>query len=167
VLIFACIAGSCLNLVGESRRVTERITALQSVAQGTESLWYNSRRCCAVVLLQDHAQYIGEAVDDCRKALTTMYSVMLSHNPMPRDFRQLLETFRTSQRVHLLIKLNLIAGANFALGWMRKWNPRLNFDCMSQSLPPGRTTVRIHIDATLEPARRIISRLLQEDARFF
>jgi hypothetical protein len=86
---------------------------------------------------------------------------------MSRDFRQLLETFRMSQRVHLLIKLNLIAGANFALGWMRKWNPRLNFDRMSQSLPLGRTTVRIHMDATLEPARRIISRLLQEDARFF
>jgi hypothetical protein len=50
---------------------------------------------------------------------------------------------------------------------MRKWNPRLNFDRMSQSLPPGWTTVRIHMDATLEPARRIISRLLQEDARFF
>jgi hypothetical protein len=86
---------------------------------------------------------------------------------MPRDFRQLLETFWTSQRVHLLIKLNLIAGANFALGWMRKWNPRLNFDRMSQSLPPGHTTVSIHMDATLEPSRRIISRLLQEDARFF
>jgi hypothetical protein len=72
-----------------------------------------------------------------------------------------------SQRVHLLIKLNLIAGANFALGWMRKWNLRLNFDRLSQSLPPGRFMVGIHMDATLEPARRIISRLLQEDARFF
>jgi hypothetical protein len=38
---------------------------------------------------------------------------------------------------------------------------------MSQSLPLGQTTVRIHMDATLEPARRIISRLLQENARFF
>jgi hypothetical protein len=119
------------------------------------------------VLLQDRAQYIGEAVDGCRKALTNIYSVMLPHNPMPRDFRQLLKTFWTSQRVHLLIKLNLIAGANFALAWMRKWNPRLNFDCMSQSLPPRRITVGIHMDTTLEPARRIISRLLQEDARFF
>jgi hypothetical protein len=63
--------------------------------------------------------------------------------------------------------MNLIAGANFALGWMRKWNPRLNFDRLSQSLPPGRITVGIHMDATLEPARRIISRLLQEDSRFF
>jgi hypothetical protein len=167
VLIFACIAGSCLDLVGKSRWVTERITALQSVAQGTESLWSNSRRCRAIVLLQDRAQYISEAVDGCHKALTTMYSVMLPRNPMPRDFRQLLETFRTSQRVHLLIKLNLIAGDNFALGSMQKWNPRLNFDRMSQSLPPGRTTVRIHMDAMLEPARTIISRLLQEDTRFF
>jgi hypothetical protein len=96
-----------------------------------------------------------------------MYSVMLPCNPMSRDFRQLLETFWMSQRVHLLIKLNLIAGANFTLGWMRKWNPRLNFDRMSQSLPPGRITVGIHMDAMMEPARRIISRLLQEDARFF
>jgi hypothetical protein len=137
VLIFACTAGTCLDLVGESRRVTEQITALQSVAQGTKSLWSDPRRCRAIVCLQDRAQYIGKAVDGCCKALTTIYSVMLPSNPMPRDFRQLLKTFQTSQRVHLLIKLNLIAGANFALGWMRKWNPRLNFDRMSQSLPPG------------------------------
>jgi hypothetical protein len=119
------------------------------------------------VILQDRAQYIGEAVDGCRKVLTTMYAVMLPRNPMPRDFRQLLETFWMSQQVYLLKKLNLIAGTNFALGWMRKWNPRLNFDRMSQSLPPGRIMVGIHMDATLEPSRRIISRLLQEDARFF
>jgi hypothetical protein len=87
------------------------------------------------VLLQDRAHHIGEAVDGFRMSLTTMYSVMLPCNAMPRDFRQLLETFRTSQRVHLLIKLNLIAGANFALGWMRKWHPRLDYDRMSQSLP--------------------------------
>jgi hypothetical protein len=92
---------------------------------------------------------------------------MLPRNAMLRDFRQLLETFWTSQRVHLLIKLNLIAGANFALGWMRKWHPRLDYDRMSQSLPPGRATVGVHMDAIQEPAKRIISRLLQEDAWFF
>jgi hypothetical protein len=89
------------------------------------------------MLLQDHAQHIGEAVDGCRMSLTTMYSVMLPRNAMPRDFRQLLETFRMIQRVHLLIKLNLIGCVNFALGWMRKWHPRLDYDRMSQSLPPG------------------------------
>jgi hypothetical protein len=167
VLIFTCTVGTCLDLVGESRRVSERITALQKAAQGTESLWSNLRRCHAIVLLQDRAQHIGEAVDGCRMSLTIMYSVMLPRNAMPRDFRQLLETFRMSQRVHLLIKLNLIAGANFALGWMRKWHPRLDYDRMSQNLPSERATVGVHMDAMLEPAKRIISRLLQEDARFF
>jgi hypothetical protein len=38
------------------------------------------------VLLQDHAQHIGEAVDGYRKALTTMHSVMLPRNPLPRTF---------------------------------------------------------------------------------
>jgi hypothetical protein len=110
------------------------------------------------VLLQDRAQHIEEAIDGCQASLTTMYSVMLPRNPLPRDFRQLLETFRTSQQVHLLIKLNLIASANFALGWMQKWHPRLNYDSMLEGLPPGRATLGVHMDATLQPARRIISR---------
>jgi hypothetical protein len=60
-----------------------------------------------------------------------------------------------------------VAGANFALGWIRKWYPRLNYSSMSLSLPPGRTTLQVHMDATLQPTRRIIARLLQEDATFF
>jgi hypothetical protein len=39
------------------------------------------------VLLQNRAQHIGEAVDGCQTSLTTMYSVMLPRNPLPRDFR--------------------------------------------------------------------------------
>jgi hypothetical protein len=120
LLTLYCAAGSCLDLVGESHRVTEQIAALETAAQGAESLWSNPRHRRAIVILQDRAQHIGEAVDGCRMSLTTMYSVMLPRNPPPRYFRQLLETFRMSQRVHLLIKLNLIAGANFALGWMCK-----------------------------------------------
>jgi hypothetical protein len=67
------------------------------------------------VLLQDRAQHIGEAVDGCQKALTTMHSVMLPRNPLPGTFPQLLAVFRSTQRIHRLIELNLVAGANFAL----------------------------------------------------
>jgi hypothetical protein len=87
LIFFTCTVGTFLDLVGESRRVSERIVALQKAAQETESLWSNLRRCRAIVLLQDRAQHIGEAVDGCRMSLTTMYSVMLPRNAMPRDFR--------------------------------------------------------------------------------
>jgi hypothetical protein len=137
------------------------------VSKDTDTLWADPWYRNAMVLLQDHAQHIGEAVDGCQKSLTTMYSVMLPRNPPPESFKQLLDAFRSSQRIHCLIELNLVAGANFALGWIRKCHPRLNYSSMSLSLPPRRAKLQVHMDATLQPARRIISRLLQEDARFF
>jgi hypothetical protein len=130
-------------------------------------LWSDSRRRRAIVLLQDRAQHIGEAVDGCQRYLTTMYFVMLPRNPLPGSFPQLLDIFRSSQRIHRLIELNLVVGANFALGWTRKWHPRLNYSSMSLSFPPGGARLQVHMDATLQPARRIIARLLREDASFF
>jgi hypothetical protein len=92
--------------------------------------------------------------------LTTMYSIMLPRNPPPKKIKQLLDAFRSSQRIHHFIELNLVAGANFALGWLRKWHPRLNYSSMSLSFPPGPVKLQVHMDATLQPARRIIARLL-------
>jgi hypothetical protein len=98
-----------------------------------------------------------------------MYSVMLPRNPPPENFRQLLNIFQMSRRVHRLIELNLVAGANFSLGWIRKWHPRLNYSDMYLNLPPSRESMalRVHMDAMLQPARRIIARLLEADANFF
>jgi hypothetical protein len=137
------------------------------MSAGIESLW--SDPCCrrAIVLLQDRAQHIGESVDGCRRALITIHSVKLPRNPLPGSFPLLLDTFRFSQRIHRLIELNLVAGANFALGWIRKWYPRLNYSSMSLSYPPGGASLRVHLESTLQPARRIIARLLREDAAFF
>jgi hypothetical protein len=141
--------------------------ALEKVSKDASSLWADPRRRSAVVLLQDRAQHIGEAVDGCRKALTTMHSVMLPRNPLPGSFTQLLEVFKSSQRIHRLIELNLVAVANFALGWIRKWHPKLNHSSMSLGFPQGGVRLQVHMDATFQPARRIIARLLREDATFF
>jgi hypothetical protein len=137
------------------------------VSKDTNTLWTDPQRRSAIVFLQDRAQHIGEAVDGCQRSLATMYSVMLPRNPPPENFKQLLDAFRSSQRIHHLIELNLVAGANFALGWIHKWHPRLNYSSMSLSFPPGRVKLQVHMDATLQLARRIIARLLREDAGFF
>jgi hypothetical protein len=99
-----------------------------------------------------------------------MFSVMLPRNPFHASFRELLDVFKTSRRIHRLIELNLIAGANFALAWVRKWHPQLNFNTMSQGLPPQRsraTLMRAHMHATIDATRRIIAQLLEADAHFF
>jgi hypothetical protein len=76
-----------------------------------------------VVLLQDGTQHIGEAIDGCRKALTMM-------------FQPATQSIQDESMYSHLIELNLFAGANFALGWVRKWHSKLNFNTMSQGLPP-------------------------------
>jgi hypothetical protein len=166
-LISSVVLGTCLNFAAEARQVAERNTALEKASEGIDSLWSDPRRRRAIVLLQDRAQHIGEAVDGCRRSLIIMHSVMLPCNSLPGSFPLLLDTFRSSQRIHWLIELNLVAGANFALGWMRKWHPRLNYSSMSLSYPPGGASLRVHLENTLQPARRIIARLLREDAMFF
>jgi hypothetical protein len=166
VISFAII-GTCLDFAAEDHRVTERNAALEKMSAGIETLWSDPRRRSAIVLLQDRAQHIGESVDGCRRALTTMHSVMLPRNPLPATFPLLLDTFRSSQRIHRLIELNLVAGANFSLGWIRKWHPRLNYSSMPLSLAPGGASLWVHVENTLQPALRLIARLLQADAAFF
>jgi hypothetical protein len=90
------VVGTCLDFVGETRHVSERIVALEKSSEGVESFWFDPRRCRAIVLLQDSAQHIGEAVDDCRRSLTTMHSMMLPRNPLPGTFPQLLAAFRST-----------------------------------------------------------------------
>jgi hypothetical protein len=110
------VVGTCLDYAAEKRRVAERNAALEKMSTGFETLWSDPRRRSAIVLLQDRAQHIGESVDGCRRALTTMHSVMLPRNPLPATSPLLLDTFRSSHRIHRLIELNLVADANFALG---------------------------------------------------
>jgi hypothetical protein len=100
----------------------------------------------------------------------TMFLVMLPTNPFPENFHQLLDIFRSSDHIHRMIRLNLVAGANFALAWIQKWKPQTNFETISRGFPAHRSRrvlMRSHVDATLEPAKRMIIRLLEADVSFF
>jgi hypothetical protein len=95
---------------------------------------------------------------------------MLPRNALLENFGQLLKVFKMIQHIHRLIELNLVAGANFALGWVRKWHLKLNFNTISRGLPPAQRSrssmLQVQMDATLEPAR-MITKLLEADADFF
>jgi hypothetical protein len=90
-----------LNPIDENRWVSERIASLERALKDTDTSWVDPWHRSAIILLQDRAHHIGEAVDGCQKSLTTMYSIMLPRNPPPESFKQLLDVFRTSQCIHL------------------------------------------------------------------
>jgi hypothetical protein len=116
--------------------VSEQIAALEKASTDTNTFWIDLCHHSTIVLLLDHAQHVGESIDHCQNSLTTMYSVILPQNHPPENFGQLLDVFQMSRCVHRLTELNLVAGTNFALGWIREWNPTLNYSSMSLNLPP-------------------------------
>jgi hypothetical protein len=70
------------------------------------------------------------------------------------------------------VKLQLIAGAQLALAWVRIWKPNLNsIDKISQGFPPKRETklgvcMSGQYKAIDEPPKRMIDRLLQADTTY-
>jgi hypothetical protein len=104
-----------LDPVAEDCRVNERTVALERVSSDTNTFWVDAYRHSAIVLLQDRVGHVGEAIDGCRKSLTTMFLVMQPRKSPPENFGQLLEFFKMSRRIHRLIELNLVAGANSLL----------------------------------------------------
>ena len=96
---------------------------------------------------------------------------MFPRNPAPKDFTELMGKFSRVADVHNFVKLQLVAGAKFALAWVRVHKPRLDIDAISQGFPAqqGRRGVRMahHYDAAHEPGIRMIRRLLEADVEFF
>jgi hypothetical protein len=95
---------------------------------------------------------------------------MLPINLPPENFCHLLDAFKSSQRVHRLVKLHPLNVAQFSLTWLCKWKPQLDFETISKGFPSHKSNgvlLKRHLDATLEPLKRMIDRLLEADTGYF
>jgi hypothetical protein len=122
------------------------------------------------VLLQGCDEHIEGTVETCWKALLMTLTVMLLRNPPPDNVCGLLDVLKSSRNSHRRVKLQLVTGAQFALAWVHKWKPKLEFNEMSKGFPPCKTKgihLKKHPKVTLEPAKRMVDRLLEADAGYF
>jgi hypothetical protein len=99
--------------------VSAQVVVLERVFAGTDTFWSDAWRRQAVVLLQDCVDHIEQTMEACQKFLTTTLTMMLPRNPPPDNFCKLLDAFGSSKNIHRLVKLQLVAGAQFALTWVR------------------------------------------------
>jgi hypothetical protein len=82
----------------------------------------------------------------------------------------LLDKFKSTRNIHWLVKLQLVASAQFVLALVRIWKSKLDFDGMSKGFPPRNSKeilLKKHLKATLVPAKKMINRLLEADSGFF
>jgi hypothetical protein len=122
------------------------------------------------VLLQDRVDQIEGTMESCRNALMTTLNVMLPRNPTPESLRRLLDKFKSTRNTHGLVKLQVVVGAQFALASIRIWKPKIDFGGMSKGFTARKgkeIRLKKHLEATMEPAKRMINRELEPDLGYF
>ena len=100
------------------------------------------------------------------------YNAMFPRNPQPETFAELMELFKDTKNIHSFIKAQMVAGAKFALVWVRIHSPNLDIDKVAEGLmlsamKKRKTKLDKHIEAVTGPAEKMIDRLLESDKRFF
>jgi hypothetical protein len=169
LLVFS---GIQMNPVTEEERVSARVNALTEISARTwVDFWTDTRRCRTLVLLQDRANQISQFADSCRSILAMIYNTLFPRNAQPQGVLELMKAFKSAEKVQEFIKIQLIAGAKFALAWLRVHKPRLDLEVMSQGLPSNNKkkghSMNRQYDAAHEPATRMIERLLEVDDGYF
>ena len=54
------------------------------------------------------------------------YNAMFPRNPQPETFETLMNLFKDTKNIHRFIKAQMVAGAKFALVWVRIHAPKID-----------------------------------------
>ena len=100
-----------------------------------------------------------------------VYSAMFPRNPQPENLPALIKKFKSVHQIHEFVKVQLMAGARFALIMLQICYPKLDMSnivdlCHAKVRKRRRNIDKIN-DAVTPVAEKMIEDLLRMDADFF
>jgi hypothetical protein len=99
------------------------------------------------------------------------YNAMFPWNPRPENLTELMDKFKDVHNIHDFVKAQMVAGAKFALIWLKVCHSKLDLDKVCESLLLKMSKRKINIDkrnAAVSPvAKKMIDELLKVDTTFF
>ena len=161
-----------MDPAAEDQRVNSWVETLTRLAKENDvDFWADEERCRRIVQFQDRAAQTRVFIERCRKTLSMVYKTMFPRNPQPEEFTGLLEKFKDIQAVQNLVKTQMIAGAKFALIWVKIRHSKIDLDDIVRGVLSRCSKRRINLDRFIEavqgPAEQIIDKLLMMDADFY
>jgi hypothetical protein len=144
---------------------------MRLATEANVDFWANEARCRYIVQFQDRAAQTRNFVDLCRNTLGTVYKTLFPRNPQPEEFSELLAKFKNVQDIRGLIRTQMIAGAKFALIWIRIRHSKIDLEDVVKGVLLKCSKRRINLNRYVEtvhgPAEQIVDKLLQMDSDFF
>jgi hypothetical protein len=100
-----------------------------------------------------------------------VYNAMFPRNPQPENLTQLMDKFRDVRNIHDFVKAQLVAGAKFALIWLRIYHPKIDLDKVVEGVLLNSSKRKINLNrhnAAISPVvENMIDKLLEIDSSFF
>ena len=112
-----------------------RVAALTDLAQPHEVFWSDKSKAAVLVRFQDHVEQVRTFFDKCRESLAMVYRTMFPLNPQPETLPVLLSKFKNPAEVRLLVRNQLVAGAETAFGFVQARYPTLNLSLIANANP--------------------------------
>ena len=166
------LIGAFLDTAVEEQRVNLRVDSLLRLARANDiDFWADETRCRRIVQFRDRATQTREFLDFCNSTLAMVYNAMFPRNPQPENLTQLMDKFKDVCNIHDFVKAQMVAGAKFALIWLRIYQSKLDHDKVVDGVLLKISKRRVNIDrqnAVVSPvAEKMIDELLKVDTSFF
>jgi hypothetical protein len=166
------LVGSFLDVVGEEQRVNSRVEVLLGLSKKSNiDFWAGDDRARQIVRFQDRAAQIQKLQDFLGNTLALIYNVMFPRNPQPANSTELMAKLKDVESIHGFVKAQMVAGAKFALIWLKVCHSKLDFDKLVETFYRKVSRKRIstdELDKLASPvAENMIDELLRYDADFF
>ena len=166
------LIGAFLDTAAEEQSVNLRVDSLLRLARANNiDFWADETRCRRIVQFQDRATRTREFLDFCNSTLAMVYNAMFPRNPQPENLTQLMDKFKDVRNIHDFVKAQMVAGAKFALIWLRIYHSKLDLDKVVDGVLLKISKRRVNIDrhnAVVSPvAEKMIDELLKVDTSFF
>ncbi len=148
ILLFPLyLIGAFLDTAAEEQRVNSRVETLLRLAKANDvDFWADKNRCRRIVQFQDRAAQTREFLDFCNSTLAMVYNAMFPRNPQPENLTELMAKFKDVRNIHDFVKSQMVAGAKFALIWLKICHSKLDFDKVVESLLNRMSRRRVIID---------------------
>jgi hypothetical protein len=172
MLLLLIHIGSYLDAVTEEQRVNSRVEVLLRLAKQNDiDFWAYEDRTRRIVPFQDRAAQVREFRDFFGSTLAMIYNALFSRNPHPANLTELMDKFRDVESIHDFVKAQLVAGAKFALIWLRICYSKLDFnnvfDILYCKTSKRRVNADKHNEVASPVAEKMIDELLWYDAAYF
>jgi hypothetical protein len=154
--------GSYLDAVTEEQHVNSRVEVLLQLAKQNDiDFWEDEDSTRRIIRFRD---FFGST-------LAMIYNALFPRNPQPANLTELMNNFKDVKSIHDFVKAQLVAGAKFALIWLRICYSKLDFnnvfDIVYRKTSKRRVNADKHNEVVSPVAEKMIDELLQYDAAYF